>query len=433
MTDTSGHGGSAGASPVAAGPFSRFERMIALRYLFARRAEGFISVIAGFSFLGIMLGVATLIVVMAVMNGFHNKLMSKVLGFSGHVTAYSRTAGPIVNYKDKIARLKKINGVTRAYAYVQGQVMASSKFANTGALVRGIAQADLKNLPSINNNKLLGSLDDFGTGQVVAVGYRLARKHGLQVGSNLVLISPDGPVTVFGSAPRIRTFKVVAIFNIGMSQYDSGVVYMPLAEAQEYFVVDDGVSAIEMMVANPDGVDDVIPGLREAAGPALRLVSWKTTNATFFDALLVERNVMFLILTLIILVAAFNVISGLIMLVNSKGRDIAILRTMGATRGAVQRIFLMTGAAIGIAGTLAGIVLGVTVCLNIEAIRQGISKLAGMKLFPSELYYLSELPAENECGRDNHDCSCLAVPGVSGNALSLLAGGQSRPGGSASL
>ena len=380
-------------------PFSAFERAIAARYLRARRKEGFISVIAGFSFLGIMLGVATLIVVMAVMNGFRSELLDKVLGFNGHALVLPLTSDtPIADYKQRVQVMKKLPGVIRVIPFVEGQVMASSRRANTGAMVRGISEADIKKMKAVNNSKLKGSLDGFEKSEGLAIGYKMAWQHGLKVGDTLTLISPEGPATIFGSAPRIRGYRITAIFDMGMSQYDQGVVYMPFASAQEYFVSEDGATAIEVLVDEADKIDEYISVWARKMGPGLQLVSWKKSNASIVNALSVERNVMFLILTLIILVAALNIISGLIMLVKDKGSDIAILRTMGASRGAIQRIFFMTGAAIGVTGTAAGVLLGVVICLNIEQIRQFLSWLSGQKLFPSEVYYLSQLPAEMDTG-----------------------------------
>jgi lipoprotein-releasing system permease protein len=375
-------------------PFSAYERMIAFRYLRARRKEGFISVIAGFSFLGILLGVATLIIVMAVMNGFRTELLNKVLGFNGHAMVYSSTGAPIPDFAARAEGLAKTPGVVRAMPFTEGQAMASSQRTSTGVLVRGLKHGDLQKLSSVVNEKLRGSLDKFDEGTGVAVGYRLAWKHGLTVGDQITLVSPEGPTTIFGSAPRIRSFPIIATFEIGMSEYDGSVIYMPMTEAQEFFAQEDGASAIEIMVENPDQIDEIVPAMQQQAGQDLQFVTWKTSNKTFFNALQVERNVMFLILTLIILVAALNIISGLIMLVKDKGKDIAILRTMGATRGSIQRIFFMTGAAIGLAGTFAGIALGVVVCLNIENIRQGVSWLSGKEIFSPELYYLSRMPAD---------------------------------------
>ncbi len=375
-------------------PFSAWERMIAFRYLRARRREGFISVIAGFSFLGIVLGVATLIIVMAVMNGFRAELLAKVLGFNGHVTAYSSVGLTIPDFDHRVKELLAVKGVTKAFPLVEGQVMASTARANTGVLVRGIREADLKSLPGVNNARLKGSLDGFGRSQGIAIGYRMAFKHGVGVGDNLLLISPNGPTTILGTMPLLRSYRIVAVFDVGMSEYDANVAYMPLSEAQDYFQTDNDASAIEIMVAKPDEVDSYIGPLNAAARGHLQFVTWKRTNETFFNALQVESNVMFLILTLIILVAALNIISGLIMLVKDKGHDIAILRTMGATSGSVLRIFFMTGAAIGSLGTLAGVLLGVLICHNIEAIRQFLSALTQRQLFSPELYYLSHLPAD---------------------------------------
>jgi lipoprotein-releasing system permease protein len=387
-------------------PFAPFERMLALRYLRSRRREGFISVISGFSFVGILLGVATLIVVMAVLNGFRAELLSKILGFSGHATFYSSDYTPIADYENISARLAKVPGVVHAMPFVEGQAMASSQRNNTGALVRGVHEADLKQLPSINNSDLITAIKDVGTPDAkpsldgfeasggVAIGEGMASRHGLGLGSTLTIISPAGPETVMGTAPRIRDYPIVAIFKIGMSEYDQSVIYMPLAEAQDYFVVDNAASAIEVTVDNPDAIGEMAPALLDAAGPTVGIQTWQQRNKAFFGALAVERNVMFLILTLIILVAALNIISGLIMLVKDKGHDIAILRTMGASSGSVQRVFFMTGAAIGVAGTVAGFLLGLVICLNVENIRRFISWLSGTEIFSPELYYLSQLPAD---------------------------------------
>ena len=387
-------------------PFAPFEWILAGRYLRARRREGFISVISLFSFLGILLGVATLIVVMAVLNGFRAELLDKILGFQGHASVYHSDVSPMQNYADLQMRIAKIPGVTRAVALVEGQAMASSLRNNTGALVRGISQADIGKLSSLNNADLRTALIEssvpdeppsfagFDKSAGVAIGERMAWKHQLGLGSNLTIISPEGPDSVVGNAPRIRDYPVVAIFKVGMSDYDENIIYMPLAEAQDYFVMDEGVSQIEVMVEKPDAIDDMKLALTAAAGEGMVVNTWKQRNVTFFNALAVERNVMFLVLTMIILVAALNIISGLIMLVKDKGRDIAILRTMGATRGSIQRVFFLTGAAIGVAGTLGGFLAGLVICLNTENIRQFISMVSGVDPFNPELYYLAQLPAK---------------------------------------
>jgi lipoprotein-releasing system permease protein len=386
-------------------PFARFEWMLAGRYLRARRREGFISVISLFSFLGILLGVATLIVVMAVLNGFRAELLDKILGFQGHVAVYRSDVTPIPDYEALQQTLSAIPGVTRAVGLVEGQVMASSLRNNTGALVRGISESDILKLPSLNNDSLRTALKEEGVPDVtasfagfdasggVAIGERMAWRHQLGLGSRITIISPEGPETVIGTAPRIRDYPVVAIFKVGMSDYDENVIYMPLADAQEYFVTEEGVNQIEVMVDDPDDVDRYLLPIMDAAGEGMAVTTWKTRNSTFFNALAVERNVMFLVLTMIILVAALNIISGLIMLVKDKGRDIAILRTMGATRGTIQRVFFLTGATIGVAGTLGGFIVGLLICLNTERIRQFISWVSGVDPFNPELYYLAQLPA----------------------------------------
>jgi lipoprotein-releasing system permease protein len=386
-------------------PFASFEWMLALRYLRARRKESFISVISLFSFLGIMLGVATLIVVMSVLNGFRAELLDKILGFSGHATFYHQDLSPIADFKEVQARLEKVDGVKRVISLVEGQAMASSLKSSTGVLVRGIAEADIEKLSSINNKDLQTAIASpgipdlkpsfagFDKSEGIAVGERLAWRHQLGLGSTLTIISPNGPDTVMGTAPRIRDFTVVAIFKIGMSEYDEGIAYLPIADAQEFFVSEEGATGLEVMVNSPDDIGEIVPALRKAAGSELWMQTWKDRNVAFFNALAVERNVMFLVLTMIILVAALNIISGLIMLVKDKGHDIAILRTMGATRGAVQRVFLITGAAIGVVGTFAGLVLGILICLNVESIRKFVQWLSGVDPFNAEIYYLAQLPA----------------------------------------
>ncbi len=374
-------------------PFSAFEWMLSLRYLRARRKEGFISVIAGFSFLGIMLGVATLIIVMAVMNGFRQELLSKILGLNGHILIQPLEA-PLTDFAAVAEKVSGIPGITLAVPLVEGQALASSPFHASGVLVRGIREQDLKKLPSISTNIRSGTLDGFNEGQGVAIGKRLADSLSLRVGDQITLFSPKGSVTPMGVTPRIKAYKVAAIFEIGMSEYDSVFVYMPLPESQLYFNRRNDVSAIEIYTDNPDAVDKYRQLINERAGRPVFLVDWRQRNATFFNALQVERNVMFLILTLIVLVAALNIVSGLIMLVKDKGHDIAILRTMGATRGSIMRIFLITGSSIGVVGTIVGFGLGLAVCLNVEEIRGFISWLTSTELFSPELYYLSRLPAD---------------------------------------
>jgi lipoprotein-releasing system permease protein len=380
------------ALPVGTRPFSRFEWMLAARYMRPRRrASGL--VIALFSLVGIMLGVATLIIVMAVMNGFRAQLIDKILGLNGHVIVQAMDS-KLTDYADVSARIAKVPGVVSAIPLVEGQALASGPSTSSGALVRGIREQDLPSVPGIYNNVRLGSLANFDKSGGVAIGTRLATQLGLTIGENLTVVIPRGSVTPFGVTPRIKAYPVVAIFEIGMAEYDSTFVIMPFTEAQAFFNLEDEASAIEVYLRSADTVDTIRPQIDAAVGRQAFITDWRERNVTFFSALEVERNVMFLILTLIVVVAALNIISGLTMLVKDKGHDIAILRTMGATRGAVMRVFFIAGASIGTIGTLAGFLLGLVIALNVEPIRQFFSRLTQTELFSPELYFLSQLPSE---------------------------------------
>jgi lipoprotein-releasing system permease protein len=378
-------------------PFAPYEWMLSLRYLRARRKEGFISVIAGFSFLGIMLGVATLIIVMAVMNGFRKELLDKILGLNGHLLIQPIDS-PLTDFDQVAARVSKVPGIRLAAPIVEGQALASSPFHASGVLVRGIRAGDLTKLTSIANNVKQGSLEGFDEGQGVAIGRRLADQLSLRAGDSITLVAPRGAVTPMGTTPRIKPYKIAAVFEIGMSEYDSAFVFMPLPEAQAYFNRSGDVTAIEVYTSNPDRVAEFRKLVTDAAERPIFMVDWRQRNATFFNALQVERNVMFLILTLIVVVAAFNIISILIMLVKDKGRDVGILRTMGATQGAIMRVFVIIGASIGVIGDIMGFALGTLVCLNVESIRRFLSWLTNTELFSPELYFLSKLPAEMDVG-----------------------------------
>jgi lipoprotein-releasing system permease protein len=401
------------ADPTGTVAFAPFEWMLSLRYLRARRREGFISVIAGFSFLGIMLGVATLIIVMAVMNGFRTELLDKILGLNGHLLVQPLES-PLTDWEEVSDRIARVPGIHLVAPIVEGQALASSPFNASGVLVRGMRANDLMGLPSIANKIKKGSLEGFDEGQGVMIGRRLADQLSLTVGDNVTLFAPKGAVTPMGVTPRTKSYRVAAVFEIGMSEYDSSFVFMPLPESQIYFNRAGDVTAIEIYTDNPDKVDRYRKLVAEAAGRPIFMVDWSQRNATFFNALQVERNVMFLILTLIVLVAALNIISGLIMLVKDKGSDIAILRTMGASQGSILRIFLITGASIGVVGTLVGFMLGTVVCLNVETIRQFLSWLTSTELFSPELYFLSRLPAD----MDVKETAAVVVMALT---LSLLA------------
>jgi lipoprotein-releasing system permease protein len=344
-----------------------------------------------------MLGVATLIIVMAVMNGFRKELLDKILGLNGHLLIQPLEK-PLTDWEDVAARIGGVKGVRVAAPIVEGQALASSPFNAGGVLVRGIRLMDLEKLPSVINNIKQGSLGGFDDGQGVAIGRRLADQLSLRAGDNITLVAPRGAVTPMGTTPRIKVYKIAAVFEIGMSEYDSSMVFMPIKEAQAYFNRAGDVTAIEIYTDNPDNVVAYREAVQKAAQRPIFIIDWRQRNATFFNALQVERNVMFLILTLIVLVAALNIVSGLIMLVKDKGQDIAILRTMGASQGSIMRVFLITGASIGVVGTLVGFLLGLLICANIESIRQFLSWLTSTELFDPTLYFLSKLPADVDVG-----------------------------------
>ncbi len=400
-------------APADTKPFARFEWLLASRYLRTRRREGFVSVIAGFSFLGIMLGVATLIIVLSVMNGFRKELLDKIVGVNGHIflTPIER---PLDDYSEVAAKLMAVKGVTLAIPMVEGQALASSQYGNSGVLVRGMREIDIKRIPFIANNIRQGTLDGFDASNGIAIGERLAQSLSIRAGDTMTVISPRGASTPFGTAPRIKAYPVVAVFEIGMSEFDGTFVFTPLSEAQAYFNRDDDVNVIEVFIENADRTQQVRDAIEANAPRPLVLTDWRQRNRTFFSALEVERNVMFLILMLIVLVAALNIVSGLIMLVKDKSSDIAILRTMGATSGSVLRIFLITGASIGIVGTFAGFALGLLICANIQSIQQFVSRISGTQLWDPTVRFLTEIPAQT------NPAEVAAVVGMA-LVLSLLA------------
>jgi lipoprotein-releasing system permease protein len=415
-----------------------FERFLAFRYLRSKRREGFISVISLFSFLGIMIGVATLIIVMSVMNGFRQELLSRVLGINGHIGMYP-VMGPVLrDYAEKEALLKlllKEEGVdvleiplteqeeisaesekitpeksaissaptekklsadktfAQVIPIVEGQVMASYRNYNQGAMVRGIRAGDFQNRSVLKKGYSGEKLENF-QGNKIILGNRLAMKMGVYIGDSVMLISPQGNRTAFGTIPRYKSYQVLGTFDSGMYEYDSNFIFMPLDEAQQLFMTNGAVSHLEVVLPQMGMEEKILPLLAGRLPADARAYDWKKSNEAFFNAIEVERNVMFLILTLIIVVAAFNMISGLIMMVNDKVKDIAILRTMGASKGSVMRVFLIDGAMVGFFGTLFGTVFGLLFCHHIESIRQFLGKLAGRDLFSAEIYFLSKLPAK---------------------------------------
>ncbi len=382
--------------PVAArdtGAFAPFEWMLAFRYLRARRKKGSVSVIALFAVIGIALGVATLIIVLSVMNGFRKELFDKILGLNGHVIVRP-LARPFTDYAATAKRLDAVPGVKFSLPVVEGQVMVSSQANSSGIIVRGLRAQDLQSLKAISGNIRYGSLDNFDDSGGVVIGTRLANSLNVFVGSEITLLAPRGASTPFGTTPRVKRFPVKAIFEMGMSEYDGTIAFLPLKEAQAFFNVPGAVHVLEVVADNPDNVDDMRAALQDAAGPDMVMNDWRQRNATFYNTLKVERNVMFLIVMLIVLVATLNIISGLTMLVKNKGRDIAVLRTMGATRGAIMRVFFISGTSIGFIGTLAGLILGVVVSLHMEDIRAFMSIVTNTHLFDPRVYFLSKLPSD---------------------------------------
>ncbi len=374
--------------------FNPFERAVAFRYLRARKGERFVSVIAIFSLVGIALGVATLIIVMSVMNGFRQELLGRILGLNGHLGVHGLERN-ISDYDAMAGRIRAVPGVVSATPIVEGQVLLTSEQGGaTGGLARGVKPEDLRARGLVARSIVDGSLEQFEGDDAIVIGSRLAQRFRVGVGDKVTLVSPQGRTTVFGTVPRVRAYTVVAVFQIGMHEYDNSFVFLPMPAAQVFFQTGDAATQIEVFVADPTNVRAVTRGIRSALGTTpVRILDWQDANSSFFAAVQVERNVMFLILTLIILVAAFNIVSSLIMLVKDKGRDIAVLRTMGATRGAILRIFLLCGASVGVVGTLAGFLIGIAFCANIESIRQAIQALSGTELFSPEVYFLSRLPA----------------------------------------
>jgi lipoprotein-releasing system permease protein len=392
--------------------FNAFERMVAFRYLRARRAEGFVSVIAIFSLLGIALGVATLIIVMAVMNGFRSDLIGRILGLNGHLAVYGEMAS-LPDFDAMASAVRKVPGVTEATPLVEGQVMATSPNGASGALVRGIRPDDIRQRKLIADHIVAGSLAEFGEDSV-AVGDRLARRLRLTVGDRITLIAPEGNDTAFGTVPRLKTYKIAALFSVGYYEYDNSFIYVPLEAAQVFFRLQNAVSYLEVFVADADESTRAARQINAALGGHIRIIDWQRSNSGIVNVVSIERNVMFLILTLIILVAAFNIVSGMIMMVKDKGRDIAILRTMGASRGMILRIFMLSGASIGVVGTLTGFGLGLLVTRNLEAIREFLQNILHVELFSAEFYFFTRIPARIDTGE-------VATVVIMALALSFLA------------
>ena len=377
--------------------FSKFETIVAARYLRAKRKEGFISVITSFAFIGIALGVATLIIVTSVMNGFKAELLNRILGINGHVSIVAIRNTPFDNYSEAVKILENnVNGVKVAIPMIEKQLLATAGNTAEGVMVRGINANDIIKKQVLRDGFKSVDLTEFKE-DVVILGDRLANKLGVDIGDEITLLSPNGKITMFGTVPRMKSYQVIGTFNFGMYEYDANFVFMPLEAAQKFFSLGQGVTHIDVTLLEDTDVDyarQVIGAAIESSGNKAYVYDYRQTNSAFFNAVDVERNVMFIVLTLIILVAAFNIITGLIMLVKDKGRDIAVLRTMGATKGMVMKVFFLDGAFIGLVGTFLGVVLGLLFCDNIENIRQFLQSIAGRDLFAAEIYFLSKLPAK---------------------------------------
>jgi lipoprotein-releasing system permease protein len=402
---------------LGAGPFGTWERTVAWRYLRNKRKNGGVALIAIISFAAVMLAVFALITVMSVMNGFRAELLGRLLGFNGHVYAQ----GPLLNGPDRdgvIGRIKAVRGVTQAAPMVEAQAMVIGPSQVSGAIVRGVTPADLRGMKMISSNIKRGSLAGFGEGEyggdIVLIGDRMARNLGLSVGDAITLISPSGPATAFGTSTREKDYTVGGVFSVGMSQFDESFVYMALPQAQLFFGRDTSIDYVEIKVTDPDKAKEIKPIIEQASGPGAFVQDWMDKNSSYFNALQVERKVMRLILFFIVAIATLNIISALVMLVKNKGRDIAILRTMGASQASILRIFIMAGASIGLSGTLAGLLLGVLFCANISAIQAFVEWVTGTAVFSADIYFLAHIPAKIDWSE------VASIVGIS-TAMSILA------------
>ena len=378
--------------------FTKLERKIAFRYLAAKR-RGFGSVVSWVSFLGIMLGVATLIVVMSVMGGFHDTLLARIVGMNGHVVVYHQD-GAIADYDFLAEKMMENKTVARSVSAIvpiaEGQVMVTANGKNSGAMVRGIRMNDLMTKTNSGVRMYGRDLADIRDGELI-IGSTLSRNLGVHMGESVSLVSADNATpTPFGTMPRIMSYPVQTSFFMGMYEYDSGYIFMPLETAQKYLNLGDAVTHIDLFLQNPDDTDTVRDALIDVLPDGYIVRDWRDLNRGFVGALQVESNVMFLILMLIVIVAAFNIVSSLVMLVKDKSKDIAVLRTFGVSRRSMMRIFILSGTSIGVVGAVFGAILGVVVAIYIEPIRRFFQWMTGRDLFPAELYYLSELPSRVE-------------------------------------
>ncbi len=376
---------------------SKLEFSIALRYMRAKRKEGFASLVTIFSFIGIMLGVATLIVTMAVMNGVKTELINRIIGINAHISVSSAEGG-VENYTQLAEAIKLIKGVESATPAIIGQSLASLNGENIGIMVRGIDSLDLMKKPLLADNIKHGRMYHEGEFETIS-GTHLSRRMGLREGSTFSLISPTFNSTLFGNIPRLREFSVTGVFDVGMYEYDASVMFMPLDIAQRFFGMGSSVTAVEVMVSDPKDLTRVKAEITALVQDSpYYITDWREANSGFIESIDVQSNVLFLILGLIILVAAFNIISGMVMLVSDKNKEVAILRTIGLKRRSVIRIFMICGSAIGFLGTLFGLGIGLAFASNIEEIRLWLESMTNTNLFAAEIYFLSQLPAEVRMG-----------------------------------
>ena len=372
------------------------ERFIALRYLKSGKNSGFAYVVTWFSFIGIALGVATLIIVTSVMNGFRIELLDKIVGMKGHIIVTQADHNGISNYEGLSKQINQIDDkITKVIPQIEQQCIVISEGNARGILVQGLSQESLKNKNLISNNIKSGKVSDFKS-KSVFIGKRLAEIFGVKIGDSVKLMIPDGLETPFGKLPKEESFEVSGIFEVGMNEYDKNIILMPLETAQDFFNQTDKVSQVEIFISNVDDSQKVSQKLADAIGSNYMILDWQHSDASIFHAVVVEKNVMTLILSIIILVAVFNIISGLTMLTSSKTRDIAILRTMGMTQKSILKIFFTIGSSIGLLGTTTGISLGLLVSLNIDRIKQFLEKFSGSELFSEEIYFLTQIPSKTD-------------------------------------
>jgi len=373
---------------------SRYERMIARRYLLPNKGEGFIFLVAGISLAAVMLGVAALIIVMSVMNGFRAELFDKVVGLNGHAVIQG-PGNRLENWRPILDQARRTPGVTSATALIEQPLMASHEGRVEAILLRGMPIEDIRANSTINQNVLAGSMSALRPGSDnVAIGSRLAQLLGLNIGGSITIISPQGRTTPFGTVPRIVDYQVAAIFEVGLYDFDRAFVVMPMEEAQNYLLLGDAVGMIEVETTNPDRVDEILAPLEASIANRAIVNDWRSLNSALFEALQVERVAMFVVLSIIVLVAVFNILSSLIMLVRAKTRDIAILRTMGATRRSLMKVFMTVGVTIGVLGILAGTILGAVFLYYRQGVVRIVQTLTGQNLWDPSIRFLTELPAK---------------------------------------